>query len=236
MAAKTKGRSRQAAEPDFDDEELTREEAQAVIGRAEALAANGDRVRVGDLVAAGRDIDIAPEKIRAGVAALRAEQQAAQAAAREAIERAQKQKARARRARRAKLRRLGEAVRHGARAFAGTAAVIALVALAALLWARSVVQTATARFDEVAAARANVRTQMTRTQLVVTAFSTLPPSPERDAEIAGAYNRATRARVDYDTAVRTYNDYANDDPVTRFVLGRTHLPARAPYSNEVETW
>lgn len=114
--------------------------------------------------------------------------------------------------------------------------LIAAGVLGALLLALLVVQAGVrAAWHEVEGRRAQLINVMERQTATVAQWQDAPPGPDRAAELSGAENRVRIERKRYDDAATRYNVKVDGllGGLARATFG---LHARAPLSNEVDTW
>ena len=91
------------------------------------------------------------------------------------------------------------------------------------------------QLSEVQRTRAQVRNVTERQQAVQQRHRDSSPSPDRDAELAGAENRVRIERARYDKAAATYNASAGG-PFASLYAPLFGLPTSVPLSNEVASW
>ncbi|WP_437986778.1 hypothetical protein [Sorangium sp. So ce117] len=183
------------------------EDVDEVIALAARLAeADKDRLRIEDLERVGAELEIPPHHVRRAVEELAARRQ------REAARRA---------AARRRLRWAGAAL-----------SAIALVLGGLLLSARASLEQGRA---EVERRRAQVENVVERRERTRARHEGAAPSPERDAELAGADNRVSIERRRYDEDASAYNALAAG--LSAQLAARLFgLPARVPLSNEIDAW
>ncbi|WP_437288296.1 hypothetical protein [Sorangium sp. So ce406] len=188
-------------------EKIDYEDVDEVIALAARLAeADKDRLRIEDLERVGAELEIPPHHVRRAVEEL---------AARRQREAAQQLAARRR-------------LRWAGAALAGIVLVlggITLSARASLAQARAEVQRRRAQVENVVERRERTRAR----------HEGAAPSPERDAELAGADNRVSIERRRYDEDASAYNALASG--LSEQLAARLfRLPARVPLSNEIDAW
>ncbi|WP_437909748.1 hypothetical protein WME95_18830 [Sorangium sp. So ce327] len=183
------------------------EDVDEVIALAARLAeADKDRLRIEDLERVGAELEIPPHHVRRAVEELAARRQR-EAARRDAARR--------------RLRWAGAAL-----------SAIALVLGGLLLSARASLEQGRA---EVERRRAQVENVVERRERTRARHEGAAPSPERDAELAGADNRVSIERRRYDEDASAYNALAAG--LSAQLAARLFgLPARVPLSNEIDTW
>ncbi|WP_438017722.1 hypothetical protein WMF18_00865 [Sorangium sp. So ce315] len=188
-------------------EKVDYEDVDEVIALAARLAeADKDRLRIEDLERVGAELEIPPHNVRRAVEELAARRQ------REAAQRTAAQRRR---------RWAGAAV-----------SAIALVLGGVLLSARASLEQARV---EVERRRAQVENVVERRERTRARHEGAAPSPERDAELAGADNRVSIERRRYDQDAGAYNALASglSEQLVAHLFG---LPARVPLSNEIDAW
>ncbi|WP_433932710.1 hypothetical protein AB3662_00940 [Sorangium cellulosum] len=188
-------------------EKVDYEDVDEVIALAARLAeADKDRLRIEDLERVGAELEIPPHHVRRAVEEL---------AARRQREAAQKL------ATRRRLRWAGASLAALALMLGG----ITLLARASLEQARAEVQRRRAQVENVVERRERTRAR----------HEGAAPSPERDAELAGADNRVSIERRRYDEDASAYNALASG--LSEQLAARLfRLPARVPLSNEIDAW
>ncbi|KYF80760.1 hypothetical protein BE11_49815 [Sorangium cellulosum] len=188
-------------------EKVDYEDVDEVIALAARLAeADKDRLRIEDLERVGAELEIPPHHVRRAVEELAARRQ------REAAQEL---------AGRRRLRWAGAAL-----------AGIVLVLGAITLSARASLEQARA---EVQRRRAQVENVVERRERTRARHEGAAPSPERDAELAGADNRVSIERRRYDEDASAYNALASG--LSEQLAARLfRLPARVPLSNEIDAW
>ncbi|AUX24375.1 hypothetical protein SOCEGT47_049120 [Sorangium cellulosum] len=186
---------------------IDHEDVDEVIALAARLAeADKDRLSVEDLERIGAELEIPPHQVRRAVEELGRRRQ------REAARRA------------ATRRRL---------VWAGAALSALVLLLGALtLSARASLEQARA---EAQRRRAQVENVVERRERTRARHEGAAPSPERDAELAGADNRVSIERRRYDEGASAYNALASglSEQLAARLFG---LPARVPLSNEIGSW
>ncbi len=108
------------------------------------------------------------------------------------------------------------------------AAALVLVALIAVFGTQSELNDALAEVERSHAQLVNVRE---RQDVVLQQWGTMPPSPDRDAELSGAENRVRIERARYDEAAAAYNAEVGT-AWGGFVARMFGLPARARLSDD----
>jgi hypothetical protein len=111
---------------------------------------------------------------------------------------------------------------------AGAAAAVLLVAMVAAFSTQSALNRALAEVERSHAQLVNVRE---RQEVVVRQWGTMPPGPDRDAELSGAENRVRIERARYDEAAAAYNARvgATWPSIVARIFG---LPTRARLSDD----
>ncbi|WP_437958343.1 hypothetical protein WME76_00940 [Sorangium sp. So ce119] len=188
-------------------EKIDYEDVDEVIALAARLAeADKDRLRIEDLERVGAELEIPPHHVRRAVEELAARRQ------REAAQEI---------AGRRRLRWAGAALAGIVLVLGG----ITLSARASLEQARAEVQRRRAQVENVVERRERTRAR----------HEGAAPSPERDAELAGADNRVSIERRRYDEDASAYNALASG--LSEQLAARLfRLPARVPLSNEIDAW
>jgi hypothetical protein len=207
--------SRREQEQEHDEPVAPRsvhvEDVDDVIGLAAQMKnAAADRLTVDDLKEVGRELEIEERFVERAVQALEERRRQAELEARRRAERRRKQ------------------------ALVGVAVLGVLVAIVAggTLSARASLREA---LSDVERRRAQVVNVIERQARVESRYRDAPPSPERDAELAGAENRVRIERARYDEAAARYNAAAGG-PFARLAGAVSRVPARVPLSNEVKEW
>ncbi|KYF72265.1 hypothetical protein [Sorangium cellulosum] len=186
-------------------EKIDYEDVDEVIALAARLAeADKDRLRIEDLERVGAELEIPPHHVR------RAAEELAMRRQREAAQQL---------AARRRLRWAGAAL-----------AAIVLVLGGVILSARASLEQARA---EVQRRRAQVENVVERRERTRARHEGAAPSPERDAELAGADNRVSIERRRHDEDASAYNALASglSEQLAARLFG---LPTRVPLSNEID--
>ena len=111
---------------------------------------------------------------------------------------------------------------------AATAGALLLIGIAAAIGTQRDLARDHAEVERRRAQLVNVRE---RQVVVIQQWGSMPPSPDRDAELSGAENRVRIERARYDEAAAAYNAQVGT-PWSRFVARAFGLPTRARLSDD----